>query len=268
LIGDPQIPSPRLVGLAQRIEARARELAGYPGFRGNDWSLHRLVRTLAMWSVTVDRMATSGPTSYLAAARQFPDHPEHNLVDKNPLASHRAHVDLVSFLTVGDMVGDDLAALLLERWGLLIPDVPWRGFMAEVDRRADAGERGAPVAPARYLDLILREARHRVVAHRARRHTVNFSWESDGTLQAILIATRGREHAIQILQEVNAQLRVPSRGVDDYLGLVEWVLTCAPTLSADQRKQVGRAFKLAGYDTYPAKRIIDEVLALVGVIEP
>ena len=48
-------PSPSLLALAKRILAAAEKLMDDPGYIGEDWELQRLVRTLAMWSIAVDR---------------------------------------------------------------------------------------------------------------------------------------------------------------------------------------------------------------------
>jgi hypothetical protein len=79
------------------------ELTELPGFAGKDWSLQKVADSLAMWSVAIRRMATSGPESELRSARRFSDHPKHDRVGEDPLVRHRAHLDVIAYPTSGDI---------------------------------------------------------------------------------------------------------------------------------------------------------------------
>ena len=105
----------QLDALASDLAAEAGRLSGLPGV-AEDYDLGRLIRSLFMWSLAVGSTAESGPASLRSVSRLFRDHPEHGLPDPDQLASHRALLDVVSFPTVGDMVLDDLSAMLLTRW--------------------------------------------------------------------------------------------------------------------------------------------------------
>lgn len=98
VIGTPAIPSPVLEAIARSVEDTAAAFTDMPGFAGEDLSLQRLVDSLAMWSVTIGRMASSGPESELSSARRFRDHPEHDRRDDDPLARLRGHVDVIAYL--------------------------------------------------------------------------------------------------------------------------------------------------------------------------
>lgn len=215
-----------------------------------------------MWSITLRRMAGSGPASLIAAERAFPDHPEHQRADEDALATHRAHVDVIVFVTVGDMVLDDLAGLVLEREKADASDVPWREFMTRLDQAASRGQNDARLGPARELDLRLREARNRLVAHRDRRQALVFAWQPDNTIQVTLVDPNAVAEALAILAEVNSRLRLPLRGTHDYHAMLDWVIAFARELGAHDRKQVKDALRLAGFETYSPERIVEEVLAL------
>jgi len=255
-----------VLALADRLEATARHLVGLPG-ADEDWSLLRLARSLVMWSITVRRMAESGPASRLTAERSFPDHPEHGRSGEDPLAGHRAHVDAISFVMVGDLVLDDFAALSLEREALPAGDVPWRGLMRRLDDAAEQGEEDPRIRPARELDLILREARNRLVAHRRRSHKLIFGWQPDNTIQIELADPKAQARALTILRDLNSGLPVPMSGLHDYAETRDWILAFAGALGGADRKRISDAFRLAGFEAYSPERIVERVLALVATLE-
>jgi hypothetical protein len=263
------IPTPEagdpLQQLAQTVEDAAARLTDEPGYAGTDWSLQRLVRSLGMWSISIRRLSESGPAARLNVERRFVDHPEHERRSEDPLAGHRAHLDVIAYLTAGDMVLDDLAALLLERRHKSVTDLPWRGYMGHVDGTAGFVNGKKEVADARYLDLLLREARNRLVAHRQRKHITNFAWQMDGSMQLVVVASDEREAAMDLLAQVNGEMPVPTRTAD-FDELRDWVIAFAPYLDASQRKRVGDAFRLAGYEMFQPGRIVEHVLGLVDQV--
>jgi hypothetical protein len=122
-------------------------------------------------------------------------------------------------------------------------------------------------ATARILDLLLVNARHRVAAHWRTGHTLNFGWETDGTLQVNLVDPSGLEAAAAILREIDRSL-VFSSGETDLAPLREWIFAWAPELRFDQRRRVRQALELAGYETYPVRFIVELVLMLVSLAAP
>jgi len=224
-----------------------------------------LVRTLTVWALAIRRMAASGPVAERAGLRYFADDPEHNLRTEDQFDDHRAHLDVISYVTVGDMVLDDLAALMLARDREAVGDIPWNGYMAQVDRRAGTAlERPGETTHARYLDLLLRAARHRLVAHRLRRHITDFAWQADGSLQIVVVGTRRPAVAGRLLREVNTTLPVPCgyEGSD----LRDWVIAFAPSLDRAQRDKVTRSFSFAGYEMFPPERVVEHVLGLLALV--
>jgi hypothetical protein len=254
-----------LVALANRILAQAKRLMDDPGYEGEDWELQRLVRTLAMRSITVERMATSGPESLVQEGRGFRGHPEHGQANEDPLATHRAHVDVIAFLTIGDMVLDDLSTVLLKRWKRPVGDIPWRSLMKEVDRRVEAGTVGPEKTAARYIDVLLREARNRVVAHWRHGHTLNLEWQTDDSLRVVLIDPRGLAVALEILRRIDETLPVPSHA-ESFADLRDSLIAFAPEMDARQREDLASAFHHGGYEVFPPDRIVGNVLELVGLI--
>lgn len=177
------IPSPTIQLLAERLEGEARRLATLD--RGaDDIDLSRLWRRLATWSATVKHIAWSGPASHDVALRAFEEHPDHARAGEDAIVQFEALADVIGFLAVGDMVLAAMASTFLGRWGgSYADDNPWPGFMAAIDERAaHAADDQRLTGPARELDLDLREARHRIAAHRRRAHAEILSWDFDDAL--------------------------------------------------------------------------------------
>lgn len=207
-----------------------------------------------------------GPASLRSVSRGFRDHPEHGLPDPDPLASHRALLDVVSFLTVGDMVLDDLAAMLLARWHRPPgrDGVPWRLFMNVLDRPDP--DRDELRGLGRYLDLVLREARARVVAHRSRRHAMSSGWAPDGSFRVSMVSLddrTGSEHELtEILQHVGCGPGYPA----DYDTLADYVMEAAPLLEKELRYRAVKAFEHGGYNVYEPAAIVGAVLRLAATV--
>lgn len=263
----PEVPAPRLIALADRLENAARDIAREardPFDRG----LRRVAESLAMLSIAVRRMSESGPRAHLESLRQaFPEHYEDSPGEQDPLAGHRARLDVISFLAVGDMVLDDAATMVLERDRVAPGDYPWRTYMRRID--AAALDPPAPmVRAARQLDLMLREARHRLVAHRLAHHVSMFAWASDGTQEVDLVNPDGVEPAYRLLIEVTERLGIahsPPEEVTptEYYALLRPILSRAGELDEESRSVIRRAFREAGYGFAAAVGIVDTLLALV-----
>ena len=220
----------------KQVLAQAARMMEWPGYHGRNWTLQRLDE--------------SGPR----AQDRAPD---------DPMAEHVAMVDVVGYLTVGDMVLQETAALILQQRGVAFQDPPgpWVALMGYSD---GLDERSLLRPAARYLDLLLINARHRIAAHWRQGHTLNFGWQPDGALQVLMVDFHGQEEARALLERVNAGLQVPTRTLDLY-ELREWIFAFGPTLGAEARADVRKALALSGYETYPVAVILDDVLKLFGL---
>ncbi|MHB8459843.1 MAG: hypothetical protein ACYDB6_07220 [Candidatus Limnocylindrales bacterium] len=211
-------------------------------------------------------MADSGPASLRSVSRGFRDHPEHGQPDPDPLATHRALLDVVSFLTVGDMVLDDLAAMFLARWPPRPgrSKVPWRLFMDVLDDTGPALDeiRGL----GRYLDLVLREARARIVAHRSRRHAMSSGWAPDGSFRVSMVSLDDRSGAESELARILQQVGRGPGYLADYDTLADYVIEAAPFLQSDLRFRAVKAFKKGGYSVYEPLAIVAAVLRLTATV--
>jgi hypothetical protein len=233
-----------------------------------DWALHRLASSLAQWSIAIERCAQTGPAALLAAERRFDDHPEFPGPPEDFLAHERAVVDVVSFLTHGAMVLDDVAALVLERASVPLGKYPWRTYMKRMDAIAGAaGQDRREKVEASYLDILLGEARNRLVAHRERTHIQLFEWQMDGSLQIVATNPNAKADAVAILRDVDTRLSVP-RGNTDFEDLRDWIIALVGDLSGEDRGKVAKAFRLAGYEMFPITRMVEHALALIGIAEP
>jgi len=248
------------------VFAQADAMHSWPGYTDDDWTLQRVVRTLAMWAVCIERMAESGPAFLRSEERQFRHHPEFGQGD--PLADIKAQIDVVAYLTVGDMLLQEIATLLAERapFPMTDPPGPWVCLMNYFDSvKGRANMRAA----ARWLDLVLVNARHRVAAHWRKGHTLNFTWQMDETVQVVLIDPTGQKEASRILWQVLKEIPTPLRPAeDDFQGLREMVFGCASLLDKGQRRRVQRALELSGFETYPISTVVDDVLKLVTLGAP
>jgi hypothetical protein len=145
--------------------------------------------------------------------------------------------------------------------------------MAESIGKCRPGVPGAMVKPARQLDLVLREARNRLVAHRIPSHAYIYSWALDHSLQPSLVDPDKLVNAYQLLARANATLRLPHKTVREpnygaYADLWEWVVQFAGDLAKPARAKVRQAVHLYGYDSWPATQIVAALRALVAGIPP
>jgi hypothetical protein len=128
-------------------------------------------------------MASSGPASHDATLRGFEEHQDHARAGEDAMLEFEALADTIGYLAVGDMVLSAIASTFLGRWGVpFADDNPWPDFMTEVDARILHGDDRAILRAARELDLDLREARHRIAAHRRRAHAEILSWGLEDVL--------------------------------------------------------------------------------------
>jgi hypothetical protein len=249
--------SDALLDLAHQAETELDRLIALPGF-DHDYDLGRVARSLGLWSISIARLAESGPASLRSTERRFRGHPEFGQADPDPMASHRALLDVVGFLSVGDMLLDDWAALQLARWSLGTGDIPWR----TLTKRIDSGDlRGKGLRyPIRYLDLVLREARARIVAHRRRRHVLSNTWTTNGAYQVNMLGMDERGFAEAELAAVLAEAGAPATPGVGFFSLADSVVEVAAVLDGAQRKRVVDAFAEGGYSATDPAQIVPALL--------
>jgi len=170
----------------------------------------------------------------------------------------------------GDLVLNELARLFLGRDAPTNRNkVPWNTWVARLDDAARHSKANPPdprLAHARSLDLILREARNRVV-HRLENHLESHSW--DDITKAPLLHTdvlddpRASTLAFAYLACANLELPLPLRACLDIHTVRDYVLDRAGQLGSTARGWVREAFALAGFDTTSPTEIVLHVLALV-----
>lgn len=276
LIGAPvEVPTASLVKLAERVVNVARELKRHAGAT-KEWPADHLGTSLAMFSLAVRNVADSGPRSHRDGLRALfaADYPTPPEEPPDPMGWYRAYLDWVAFLSVGDMVLLDAAALALHRADEPPTDNSWGPLMDRLDAQVAAGESPPMARPARQLDVVLRMARNRLVAHRTPGHGGLNQWDHhDSSFQPSLVNPRELPAAYRHLAEANATLPVPVRVVEapdygNYADLWERIVTFAGHLDRPARRAVRQATQLYGYDSWPATSTVEAVLALVAAIPP
>jgi hypothetical protein len=162
-------------------------------------------------------------------ATAFEEHPDHARAGEDAILQFEALADIIGFLAVGDMVLAAIASTFLGRWGVAFEDDnPWPGFLAAIDERAVADDEHL-VAPARELDLDLREARHRIAAHRRRAHAEILSWDFDDVLTIEVTNPEARRVDPELAQELGLadEAVAAERGREDIHAVVIDLLEAA-----------------------------------------
>lgn len=221
----------------------------------------RLAESLAIWAVTLERMATTSPQYHLDMARGFPDHPEFG--QHEPRVRQRAMTDLVAFLAIGDMVLDDVARTLLSWLGQPVDPraAAWNHLLDWADTEAAAGQ---PRVAVRRLQVSLRDARHRLVAHRRPDQGALFSWAQDHTPEVHLVPDQIDEPTRVGLLALNQRLRapVPITIHTTMRQLLERISSAAPMLTATDLRTLSRLMREAGYNTFPIRDVVNDVLVI------
>lgn len=272
--GSVRMPSPAVIELADRVETLARSVARADP---EDVDARRLMRSLAMWSVTIRRLAESGPAALIAGESGFgaPDTPS----EADVMAPYRAHADAIAFLSIGDMVLDDFAALQLGRWHRPTGDVPWTTYMGRVDDMFDEeGVNGVHwdlIRASRSLDLVLREARNRLVAHRVHDHHLLTTWDQDAALEITISDIEVDQSAIHSLalidqgaRSTGEDLAPPSGGYsrEDFWRIRDRLLGRAGMLGSGERRQLKSAFRSIGYDSARVSTVVGTMQSMAEAL--
>ena len=173
------------------------------------------------------------------------------------------HADQLAFVTFADMALDASAAFECER-----NDVPvsglrpeyWKAWMQWLDGEPD----GALRAAARRLDVTVRLARNRFVAHVDPERLHGGSSRSDGTWTLMAFATDPEEAGSRI-QQLYVRLRRPVRSVRDGEGLARDLLDAAPSMGKDDRRCAHEALEFASVYVDPVV-LMDEISGLLEQI--
>jgi len=222
----------------------------------------------------------------------FEEHPDHHRAGEDPLVEFEALGDVMSFLTIGDLVLGSIATLFLNRWNVAFDDSnPWPAFASAIDALPDDHSDAGLVAPVRRLDLGLREARHRVVAHRRASHSELLSWDSDDavTIGLVNVDLYGAE-GDAARTEVAALLRTAEQSLAETLAARGRRATLSPDEGPDAwstdriqasfealhqhaalldrpaRRHVANAHSIAGYETLAPPVVGQDVQRLTSII--
>jgi hypothetical protein len=147
------------------------------------------------------------------------------------------------------------------------------------------------VAPARRLDLGLREARNRVVAHRRDAHSEMVSWDADDAVTVVLTnIALYHEVRDEIRTEVTESLRAAERRLGTALAAsgarrpmppeniagtfssdrirrsFDWLHRNTDHLDGESRRLVARSHRIAGYETLSPLQVGRDVLRLTGAV--
>lgn len=274
---EPNVPvldqvhmSARLAAFGTRIQRHAIDSAAPNPARPD---LLRLAGDFALWAEALRRLSHSGPRAWIASVKPL-RHTEDLSTLKDSAEARRgkaltvaAHVDFISFLAIGDMILESSANALMPghqtQW-------PWATFMG----RVDAGDFAPLARHARRLDLILREARHRLVAHRIGDHYTSISWEEDGSMRVGHSQPFDAGPAYRTLHNLRVAIGLPNSGEAanpgwrDYYLVRRHVLGHAYNLDRRSRDEVRKAFRLAGYDTFDPVEVAWDALRLDAEFGP
>jgi hypothetical protein len=242
-----------------------------------------------MWSSTLAHLATSGPSSHVDAMRMFDDEPTDP--GRDPMVQFDALADLISFVTVGDMALAAIATLYLHRWDEPHrDDNPWPAFLGVLDGR-DGPAADRLVGPSRRADALLRQARHRLVAHRRRYHAEIIGWKPSGAVFVDIVNPAlhqddqdGRDARDEVAKHLaRAQLGVVDAHDSPYSGVptwddadlstgeiarrFDWLHSHVIWMDADARRALEQAHRIAGYESVEPDAAVDAVLSMTRPID-
>lgn len=249
-----------------------RDLRGQP----TDRPTKQLGDTVALWMITVRRLAESGPIAWAAMDARFPPDEDESPkgAPESPLGPPErvASLDLITTFVVGDLVLDHLAYAELVRRGAVptwrrgVQKVPamWPALM---DTLEESG--GAMLGPARSLDVSLAVARDVLVAHRdpdAFELPGYSSWGAIRLERPVLDEDR-RRMAEALVRTVNRGLDHPWPDSYDYQHLVDTIGAVPPQLTPDVRKGLRRAFRAAGFESPALTTVIRDALRILRLYD-
>lgn len=262
--------SARLAAFGNQVLRHAVESAAPDPARPD---LLRLANDFALWAEALRRLSHSAPKAWIASVEPL-RYTEDLSTLKDSAAARRgkaltaaAHVDFISFLAIGDMILDSSASALMPGEQT---QRPWADFMG----RVDAGDFVPHARHARRLDLLLREARHRLLAHRIGEHFTSIGWNEDGSMQVGHSQPFDAGPAYRTLHNLRVAIGLPHSGEianpgwRDYYLVRRHVLGHAYDLDRRSRGEVRKAFRLAGYDNFDPVEVAWDALRLDAEFGP
>jgi hypothetical protein len=256
-----------LTDLWHAVEDEARRIITI-GNRRNRRPLSRLGASLETWSVCIERLAVSGPSHHLDTLQGFDDHPMHGQ-PRDHRWRYRESADVLAFVGIGDLVLDDLARAILasrNRTAAHHTNAWWRLVVAADD----------PATPPpdhrriRMLQVSLRDARHRMLAHRRVNHAEIVAWETDDSPTVTLVGLDlGRRSRVAIAA-LNATLTPPFSDelVREPQRFLEGAIGRAAVLSSDQLALLTAAMAETGYVSFPVATVVTDLLGLsAGLVD-
>jgi hypothetical protein len=246
--------------VATELFSKGREL--------EDHQLMALAQNLNAWAVTLERMAVSSPAYHGALGRSFEDHPRHgeNLDDR--LVPARAQADLLAFIAIGDLALNRLGRLWMRALGSPL-DSEEEGFAAFL--HACDGEIDPSISrPARRLQVSLRSARNRLLAHVRPDHAEIRAWAGDETPEVTLVGLGPPTDITQAAAALRAELRhdLASWLIDDPRDYVAAVAASAPNLTSRELWALDRAMRTVGYVALSVSETVNDVVNLARPLHP
>lgn len=264
---DPEVPAPGIEQLKTSVVEAAANLFS----RGQDVEDHKIMAVaedLSAWAVTLERMATSSPTYHGALGRTFEDHPRYGESLDDRLIPHRAQADLLGFLAIGDLILNRLGRLWMRQLGAPLASDE-EGFQALL-RACDDDVDSALSHPVRRLQVSLRSARNRLLAHIRPDHAQIRAWAPDETPQVTLVGLAGPAEQQDAVARLNSELSAPPpepllRQPREY---VEAVALRSAGLTSSELWALDRAMRTVGFVSLPVADVVRDVLRLAAPLQP
>ena len=264
---DPAIPSLAIEQMKDDVAEVAAELFS-KGRDVEDHQLMALAEDLNAWAVTLERMAVSSPSYHGALGRSFADHPRHdeNLDDR--LVPARAQADLLAFIAIGDLTLNRLGRLWMRALGTPL-DREEEGFAAFL-RACDGNIDLAASHPARRLQVSLRSARNRLLAHVRPDHAEIRAWARDETPDVTLVglAPPADLEAAAVALKAELGKGAATWSLDHPRDYIAAVAANAPFLTSRELWALDRAMRTVGYVSLSVADTVRDVLSLAKPLQP
>lgn len=264
---DPAVPSPPIEAMKHDVAEVAAELFAR-GRSVEDHQLMALAEDLNAWAVTLERMAVSSPSYHGALGRAFPDHPRHGEELDDRLVPARAQADLLAFIAIGDLALNRLGRLWMRALGSPL-EKEEEGFAAFLE--ACDGPIEAPIAhAARRLQVSLRSARNRLLAHVRPDHAEIRAWARDETPEVTLVGLAPPGDLADAVATLRAQMKhdVATWLVDHPRDYMAAVAANAPVMTSRELWALDRAMRIVGYVSLSIADTVRDVLNLARPLQP
>jgi hypothetical protein len=261
---DPVVPAPAIEEMKASVVQAAANLFS----RGRDVEDHKIMAVaedLYAWAVTLERMATSSPTYHGALGRTFKDHPRYGESLDDRLIPHRAQADLLGFLAIGDLVLNRLGRLWMRQLGAPVASEE-EGFQALL-RACDNDVNPAVSDPVRRLQVSLRSARNRLLAHLRPDHAQIRGWAPDDTPHVTLVGLAGPADQQAAVGRLALELIAPPPAPLVREPHVEAVALRSTGLTSRELWALDRAMRTVGFVSLPVADVVRDVLRLAEPLD-